>query len=298
MCMSDTLASTPRMAWRSTPARAAGSGEMSPAPVRPTPPVPIRQSSAPAATMMERSYSLPVATQREFESQWQSVSQRVNAAASAASLPVRRSVARPRALCLSNDTPCTYSPRVSSTQEPTDQSAVLCNSSDCWWSYGWPSCGNGMAVVSPVRATHTPSPAPTLEDETDSPPDSAQSHLPRHMSWIPEGLENELSNLRSCKTPPPQNYEWCGNDLTGEVAKPGVGPWVSSQVDEKKLPPLPASSLAESMSKHARTLAAATQKRFFPPIKCEPSRALSPATAAKGMGSAEPLSFYIHPDHV
>jgi len=290
----DTLCASPTEMTASPLSQGVGSHEPTQALARPTPPVPIRQSSAPVAITMERSYSLPVATQREFESQWQSVSQRAHPSALPASLPMRRSVAPPQSLCLSEDTTCTYTSRVST---PDDRSAMLCNSWDCWWSYGWPSCGNGMACVSPVHATHTPLSPPSLDDETDSLSDSVQSHSRKHMSWIPVGVEGELGDLRTCKTPPPLNYERRGLSLASET-KPDVGQWVSSQVDAQKLPPLPASTLSETMSKHAWTLAAATQKRFFPPIKCTASGAVTPAMAAKSMGTPEPLSFYIHPDHV
>ncbi|WFD26333.1 hypothetical protein MNAN1_001314 [Malassezia nana] len=286
LCKPDTLSASPA---GTRPSRRPPAHETA---TRPTPPVPIRQSSAPVATTMERSYSLPVATQREFESQWQSVAQRANRAGSPASLPVRRSVISPPALNLSEDTACTYSIQVSSSQASKD-AALLCNSMDCWWSYGWPSCGNGTAVVSPVRTTHSPLTPPSLGDETESLPDSAQSHSRKHMSWVPTSLENEAMALRSCKTPPPLEHGRYTN-----VVKPDVGNWVSSQVDAQTLPPLPDTSLSESMSKHAWTLAAATQKRFFPPITSEASCVFTPAMAAKSMGKPEPMSFYIHPDHV
>ncbi|WFD22280.1 hypothetical protein MEQU1_000946 [Malassezia equina] len=294
-CLPDTFCGSPtEMASTPLPNSSAAKNEAFPK----TPPVPIRQSSAPAATTMERSYSLPVATQREFESQWQSVAQRTSRMDSLSSLPERRSVAPPQTLCLSEDTTCTYSSLVSSSQESAEESAVLCNSLDCWWSYGWPSCGNGTAIVSPVRATHTPLTPPSLEDETESLADSVQSHSRKHVSWMLTSLENELSALRSCKTPPPTTDDKFGHNYARETSKPAKEDGATSPVDVQPWPCMPASSLSESMSKHAWTLAAATQKRFFPPITCETSCAWTPAMTAKSMGMPEPLSFYIHPDHV
>lgn len=162
---SDTIPTAPVTVGAGAPISAAAAPSVPAAVHRPSLPrqqsnaLPLTSPTRPARSAgMIRSYSLPVATQSEYDYQKQVLAKVGTYALSGGALDGMRSTDCPFTKPYSR---ATNPPPLSGTR--TDAPPVMINVPQhaCWWSHGWPSSGSGTHAMGQERDLHT---APSLQE--------------------------------------------------------------------------------------------------------------------------------------
>lgn len=226
-------------------------------------------SHANMASLMKRSYSLPVATQQEFDNRLQLAKQRESSHPS-----------------LNFEQPA----HMATQTQPHDQ--LPAELIECYWMQAWPVGGCNMAVAG------ADSDVPWCFDESSgtSHTEPMNSQRRKHKSWIPPTCTavDPVARARACFTPPPSSTASTTHDVSWDMHS-------SSNEDDMHghNQHLPQSMNSPKTSLHARSLAAATKQAYLPRIVPTSEMTMSQAgifTSLGDMVCQQP--FYIHPKHV
>ena len=224
----------------------------------------LEAGSVPMHSDMERSFSLPVATQHEWDFQ-RHVSATVHAHQShAAAVSADCSMFQPNG---------------------------------CWWSHDFPIVGSGTMVISPSASVDCELLQAEMDGHAQEDDEATVGFRPKRASWMSGSCQGESMPHRMCHTPPPRDtmrdsflpMASC-ESLVSDSPSLDSSDSVSDNGEQEMA--------AELLSGYEQKLAQAQRKRYIPRIIHN-----KPATNCRNpCGSESQVSsmcqpFFVHPAH-